>query len=47
MVKCKKCGQVMIKLAYYDPDGEFPLKWIMVNGVEWACMNIICQREKK
>ena len=35
---CSKCGDVMIKAAFYDPEGTIPLI-VEIDGEEWwACI---------
>jgi hypothetical protein len=44
--KCPRCGQFMVRLSFYDPDGEIPLHYIVVDGEEWICTNPVCQAEQ-
>ena len=35
---CSKCGDVMIKAAFYDPEGTIPLVMETDGAEMWACM---------
>ena len=40
---CSKCGDVMVKAAFYDPEGMMPLV-MEIDGAEmWACIR--CSHE--
>ena len=39
MRPCPECGDAMVKLAYYDPDGTVPLAGVVADdsGDAWVC----------
>ena len=42
MVKCKSCGQAMVRIDIYDPYGTIPLKSVEIKGKKWTCISQIC-----
>ena len=47
MVKCSKCGSVLIRAGCYDPDGTIPLKGEIKYGYCWVCINPVCEQGKE